>query len=477
MGQEISFSEFDEGDFIHFQQKLQQETALLKRLVNEKNCSKREPVAGFEIEAWLVDDNMRPMPINEEYLKSANNPLVSAELARFNIEFNSYPLLLTADVFSQLQAQLQTTWDCGVEDAKRFNSQLLMIGSLPTLLRSDLCLENISNLNRYYALNQQVLAARGRPINLDITGNQHLKFSHNDVMLESATTSFQIHIQLPLAIAHHFYNASIIASTAMVGICANTPFLFGSDLWDESRIPLFEQAVEIGGYHGVAQGPLKRVSFGSDYAKQSIIECFIENMHHFPPLLPVLEDTPLDAFAHLRLHNGTIWRWNRPLVGFDDDGTPHIRVEHRTPAAGATVMDSIANAAFYYGLTKNLCDEIIEKGLPMTFSQAKDNFYQAARLGLDSNINWMKAGKTPLHSLFKKELLQRAKQGLSSLGVSQRDSVVYLDIIQQRVESKQNGSMWQRQFIYTQDNDFKTMTQQYLNKQQAGEPVGTWSLF
>ncbi|NOQ35204.1 MAG: glutamate--cysteine ligase [Methylococcaceae bacterium] len=476
MGQEIGISQFSDGDFARFQQKLQQETALLKRLINDKGCSKREPTAGFEIEAWLVDDNMRPMSINEDYIAHANNPLVSAELARFNIEFNSEPLPLTDNIFSQLQTQLQNTWNRGVEDAQHLNSQLLMIGTLPTLERSDLTLANISNMNRYHALNQQILAARGKPINLDITGNQHLKFTHDDVMLESAATSFQIHIQLPLDRAHHFYNASIIASAAMVAVCANTPFLFGKDLWHESRIPLFEQAIETGGYNAVAQGPLKRVSFGSGYANHSIFECFLENLQHFPSLLPVIEDTPIEAFEHLRLHNGTIWRWNRPLIGFDEDGTPHIRVEHRSPASGSTVVDTIANAAFYYGLSKNLSDEIMTDGLLMPFSQAKDNFYQAARYGLDSHIKWLKGDSHRLHSLFKKELLPRAKQGLISLGVSHDDVVIYLDIIQQRVETKQNGSLWQRQFMQTQETDFKTMTQHYLNKQQAGEPVGTWSL-
>jgi hypothetical protein len=415
------------------------------------------------------------MTINEDYIAKANNPLVSAELARFNIEFNSVPSPLTGNVFSLLQTQLQSIWDKGFDDARHLNSQLLMIGTLPTLKRSDLTISNISKMNRYYALNQQILAARGKPINLDIIGNQHLKFSHDNVMLESAATSFQIHMQIPLEIAHHFYNASLIASAAMVAISANTPFLFGKDLWHESRIPLFEQAIETGGYHGVAQGPLKRVSFGTDYAKDSIIECFIENLQHFPVLLPVIEQSPLESFNHLRLHNGTIWRWNRPLIGFDDDGTPHIRIEHRIPAAGATVVDSIANAVFYYGLAKNLSDQMIKNGLLMPFSQAKDNFYQAARYGLTCPIKWINDKKIPLHSLIKNDLLQQAKQGLISLGISHHDSVTYLDIIRQRIESRQTGSAWQRQFIHSQKVDFKQMTQQYLKNQQTGEPVGTWS--
>ena len=471
MGQEIEFSKFKEVDFSLFQYKLTQESHLLKRLIAEKRLSKRDPSIGFEIEAWLVDDNMRPMSINDTYIQQANNPLISAELARFNVEFNSKPLNLTTDVFSQLHSQLQNTWMRAFEEAKKLNSQLLMIGTLPTLKLSDLVLKNMSEMNRYRALNHQILKARGKAIELDITGHQPLKFSHDNVMLESAATSFQLHIQLPLSIAHHFYNASIITSSIMVAVCANTPFLLGNDLWHESRIPLFEQAIETGHSQGV-----KRVSFGSGYAHHSIMECFTENLQHFPPLLPMVKDSPIEAFEHLRLHNGTIWRWNRPIIGFDESGEPHIRVEHRTPAAGTTVIDSIANAAFYYGLTKNLCDELISKGLFLSFSQAKDNFYQAARYGLDCRIQWKNENKSPLHSLFKDELLVRAKQGLRSLGVSHQDSVIYLDVIQQRIENKQTGSVWQRQFMHSQVNDFKIMTQQYLKNQQLGEPVGTWEI-
>ncbi len=313
-------------------------------------------------------------------------------------------------------------------------------------------------------------------------GREHLKLDHHDVMLESATTSFQIHIQLPLDIAHHFYNASIIASAPMVALCANAPFLFGKDLWDESRIPLFEQSIETGGYADAAHGPIKRVSFGTDYARQSIIECFIENLDHFPVLLPVDLDSPIEAFEHLRLHNGTIWRWNRPLVGFDEDGTPHIRVEHRAPAAGPTTIDSIANAAFFYGIAKSLCDEMIEKGLSFPFSQAKDNFYQAARYGLDSHIIWMDGKKYRLQSLLRDELIPRAILGLRSLGVTSCDTEDFLDIILQRLNNKQNGCYWQRNFRINQhpstpsQDVFKLMTQSYLKNQQSGKPVSEWSI-
>ncbi len=374
MGQEISLSNFDQGDFDRFYQKLKEETALLGHLIDNDGFSTRAPVAGFEIEAWIVDSNCRPAPINARFLRTLNHPLASEELAKFNIELNSTPTPLAGNVFSRLQKQLQTTWDSAFRHAESTNNKLMMIGILPTLQQCDLTLANMSDLNRYRALNEQILQSRGKPVHLDIVGVEHLKLDHHDVMLESATTSFQIHIQVPLLIAHHFYNASLVASAAMVALCANAPYLFGKDLWHETRIPLFEQAIETGGYAGAAQGPLRRVSFGTDYARKSIFECFDENLQHFPVLLPERMDEVPEAFSHLKLHNGTIWRWNRPLIGFDDDGTPHIRIEHRTPASGPSVVDSVANAAFYYGLTKNLCDEMIANGPPFPFPKPRTIF-------------------------------------------------------------------------------------------------------
>ncbi len=490
MGQEISFSTFDKGDFDRFHKKLKQETSLLKKMIEQNACSTVAPIAGFEIEAWIIDQDMHPAPINDSFLTELKNPLAFEELAKFNIELNSTPTPLVDNVFSRMHQQLESTWGSAYQHAEKIKKHLLMIGILPTLEQSDLTLANMSDLNRYRALNEQILQARGKPINLDIIGNDHLKLAHHDVMLESATTSLQIHTQVSLDIAHHFYNASIISSAAMVALCANSPFLFTKDLWDESRIPLFEQAIETGGYDGAMQGPLKRVSFGTDYARKSIFECFIENIDHFPVLLPANLSSTTEAFEHLKLHNGTIWRWNRPLVGFDDDGTPHIRIEHRVPAAGPTTFDSIANAAFYYGLTKNICDEIMKKGLSLPFSQAKDNFYQAARHGLSTHVIWLDGNNHRLHSLIARELIQRAKQGLTSLGVASSDIENFLDIILQRLDNKQNGCYWQRQFIKSQrqfkknqpsliiqQDNFTEMTKSYLKKQQSGRPVSEWSAY
>jgi len=476
MGQEIAKSRFSADDFDAFHQHLSTETQMLKLCIEQKACSNSAAVAGLELESWLIDPDMHPAAINERYLAALNDPLASAELAKFNIELNTHPINLTGDIFSQLRKQLDTLWTDTQTEAAKHNAHLLMIGTLPTIKQTDLCLQNMSDLNRYRALNEQILCSRGKPIQLDITGVEHLHLEHADVMLESAATSLQLHTKVPLDIAHHFYNASIIASAPMVAICANSPYLFGKYLWHESRIPVFEQSIETGGYDGAAHGPIRRVSFGSCYAKESIFECFQENLEHFPVLLPAHLGEASKQFEYIRLHNGTIWRWNRPLIGFENDGTPHIRIEHRTPAAGPTIIDTVANAAFYYGLAKNICDKIIKSGLPMGFSQAKDNFYQAARHGLESHIHWNNDHHPRIHNLITNILIDDASAGLKSFGINDDDITLYMDVIRHRAESKQNGCFWQHQYRQNTGADFQQMTKQYLLNQQQGDPVSTWPL-
>jgi len=335
----------------------------------------------------------------------------------------------------------------------------------------------MSELNRFRALNEQILKQRNAPIHLDINGKEHLKLDHHDVMLESAATSFQVHMQVPLNRAHHFYNASIIASAPCVAIRANSPFLFKHDLWDETRIPLFEQSIETGGYGGAARGPIRRVSFGTDYARKSIMECFEENLQHFPVLLPVHYASDIGELAHLRLHNGTIWRWNRPLIGFDQDSLPHIRIEHRIMAAGPTIIDSVANAAFFYGLTTAIEQQLANEVPRLTFAQAKDNFYLASKNGLDAHLSWDDGEHQRIQTLLLEKLLPLAREGLAILGINHSDAKNYLDIICGRVESKQNGCQWQRHFIKQQNsNGFKEMVEAYLSHQKTEKPVHTWSL-
>jgi len=473
MGQEISRIEFTPDDFTCFDHRLRQETDELHALEKQGALSSSPPLGGFEIEAWLIDQAMRPAPVNDRYLARLSDPLASAELARFNVELNNLPRPLTADALSCFHGDLETIWQRSSRTARQMDIQLLMIGILPTLQQPDLTLANMSPLNRYQALNQQILGQRKhQPLHLEITGHEHLECFHQDVMLESAATSFQIHLQAPRDQAVALYNASLVASAATVAVGANSPYLFGKDLWAETRIPLFEQSIDIGGFGDAIHGPLHRVGFGTGYAQHDLSEVFKENLAHFPPLLPMMLPDPPDRFPHLRLHNGTIWRWNRPLVGFDPNGTPHFRIEHRVLPAGPTLIDMIANAALYYGLAK----ELSEEADLLPFEHAKDNFYLAARHGWQAHITWFGGQHWRLSKLILDELLPLARKGLKRLGICPKDADAYLDILRQRVSGDQNGCLWQRRFIAAHGNDFRRMTETYLNLQQQGNPVHTWPI-
>ncbi|VAW76419.1 hypothetical protein MNBD_GAMMA13-1120, partial [hydrothermal vent metagenome] len=416
MGDEITHSNFDSADFKRFSQHLQAETQLLGQWFGEKAFSQRVPVCGLELEAWLIDPQGLPVPMNQAFLGAMNDPLVVPELARFNVEFNVHPHALQGAALSQLYHDLQQTWARSQAVAGELDTRLLMTGILPSVKQTHLSLANMSEQIRYQALNQQVLRLRGgEPLILDIHGREQLNIVHNDVMLESAATSLQLHLKVGVDQAVRYYNAAQIVSAPLLGAAVNSPFLFGQDLWDETRIPLFEQAVAVGGFAGASRGPVRRVSFGTGYAKQSLFECFVENEAHFPLLLPTCFDDPVEQMRHLRLHNGTIWRWNRPLIGYDDDATPHLRIEQRVLPAGPTVPDCIANAAFFYGLVQALAVSDIPPEVQLPFATARDNFYAVARDGLDAQITWLDGRKLSVQSLLLDRLIPQAHYGLNLL--------------------------------------------------------------
>lgn len=477
MGQEISASRFHKQDFARFERHLAEETALLQRWFTEGGLSRRHGVGGFELEAWLVDQAGQPAPINEPYLALlGDSALYSPELSQFNVEINSTPLQLAGDALSRMHAELATNWDHCREVAKQLDAGLVMIGILPTVSPRMLTLEHMSHMERYRALNEQVLRLRqGKPLELDIVGEQHLQTVHGDVMLEAATTSYQIHLQVAQDKAVRYYNAMQIVSAPMLAISANSPLLFGKRLWQETRIPLFEQAVAIGGIAGAAYGPLRRVSFGSGFARQSLMEVFVENAQHFPILLPVELDAAPESFSHLRLHNGTIWRWNRPLVGFDEDGTPHLRIEHRVLPAGPTVIDTIANGALFYGLSYTLAEQGEAPEQRLEFSQARDNFYAAARYGLNAGISWMDGRHGRIGDLVA-QLIPLAREGLAELGCDRTESEYYLSVIEQRLMSGQTGAAWQLSWLDKYGDDQAALVAAYQERQNSGLPVHEWGL-
>jgi gamma-glutamyl:cysteine ligase YbdK (ATP-grasp superfamily) len=471
MGQDIGVSHFRHYDFRQFDRLVAQEMDVLHELFVQQRFSARRAVAGLELELWIVDAEGNPLAINDELLAQINSPDVVHEMSRFNMELNVEPQALADRGLDLLASALERTWRECRRIASERGASVVAVGTLPTLADAHLSLKNMSSPLRYQALNEQVLRLRqGRPIRLEIQGRERLTTEHRDVMLESATTSFQLHLQVALCEAVRCYNASVILSAPLVALSANSPFLFGKSLWSETRIPLFEQAVDVGA------GMLPRVTLGSGYVEHSLEECFVENHRDYPVMLPLAMDGPSENFAHLRLHNGTIWRWNRALVGFDDSGQPHLRIEQRVAPAGPTVIDMAANMAFYYGLVEALgtCEQAPEGRLP--FMMARSNFYRAARYGLDARLLWLDWQPVTARDLILQELLPLAREGLGQLRVASETADRLLGVIEARVSCGQNGAVWQRRFIERHGRDLALLTREYRARQEAGLPVHTWSV-
>lgn len=474
MGKEIDRRYFDGEHFSVFRQALDREQALLREAFEAQSFSRRGDVAGFELEAWLVDDTGDPLPRNDEYLEQLNDPLVVPELAAYNVELNGSPTALTGRPFSRLFDELNATWGHCQQVAGGLGCGLVSIGILPTVKEAMLDSAHMSSVRRYHSLNDRVMALRdGRPLEIAIEGEVPLHTTHHDVMLEAATTSFQIHLQCRPERAVRDFNASMVASAPMVAISANAPFLFGHTLWDETRIPLFEQSVDVGPRHR------PRVTFGDGYVQHSLLELFEENYRDHTILLPAELDGPPERFAHVRFHNGTLWRWNRPLIGFDFDGQTHLRIEHRVVPAGPTIRDCIANAAFYYGLVYGLGLWQTPPHELLPFAKARDNFYGAARYGLNARLLWVdERGDRELgvRQLVLEELLPLARLGLQSRHLPDAEIDEYLNIIGARVESSQNGAAWQRRWVAMHGIDLNALVQTYRALQDQGEPVHTWPL-
>lgn len=473
MGEEIGRVAFGPADFARFGKRLREETALLGNWFDQNRFSQVGHTIGFELEAWLIDHNGVPHSVNERFLSILDHPFVVPELSRFNVEFNCTPQPLSGLAFRRAETEMAELWARCNAVAHSLDANMVMIGTLPTIREKDLTLENMSPLNRYYALNSEVLRRRhGKPLRIDITGREHLIVEHGDVMLEAATTSFQVHLKVPAALAHRYLNASLLASGPILAACANAPFLFGKSLWEETRIPLFEQAVSLAGAHA----HVHRVTFGDKYVDGSLYELWQENLKEYPVLLPLCFDEPPQALRHLRLHNGTIWRWNRPLLGFEKDGQPHLRIEHRILPAGPTFIDMMANAALYVGLVHHLVGRGVDLDEKLGFREARRNFYTAARNGLSAEFDWSAQTRVRADRLLLDALIPAADDGLADLKIEISDRRRYLGVIEARTRNGQTGAAWQRACFDAQGRDFFKLMATYCERQRSGVPVHEWDL-
>jgi len=452
---------------------------------------------GLELELNLVDDNVDPAMANERVLEHIDDPAFQTELGQHNIEINVAPRPLADDEALGLERELRAGLNTANDAARAAGVGLVMIGILPTLRPDHFDQRWMSPKSRYAILNRQILATRSEDLELDIEGvplaagkPERLLCAVESILPESGCTSAQLHLQVgPDQFATH-WNAAQALAGVQVAVAANSPFLLGHALWHETRIPLFEQATDTRSPELRNQGVRPRVWFGERWIT-SILDLYEENVRYFAPLLPEIHDEdPLavlaagtaPSLAELRLHNSTVWRWNRPVYDVAS-GVPHLRIENRVLPAGPTVIDVLANAAFFFGAMRGLVDTQPPVWHEMSFQAAQDNLYAGARLGMDARLYWPGIGAVRPDELVLRKLLPLAHEGLRSCGMSDAARERYLAVIERRCTARRTGASWQRatvQALAERGADrpaaLAGMLRDYVEHMHSNLPVHDWPL-
>lgn len=444
---------------------------------------------GAEQEMFLIDRDFRPAPVSLEVLKHANEARLTTEIARFNLEANLTPLFLTGGCFERMEQELDELVALTGKSAATLGADVLLSGTLPTLKQSDLTLENLTPIARYHELDRGVIRLRGGPFSIHIKGLDELQITHDNIMMESCNTSFQIHLQTnPTEFAAQ-YNVAQAITGPLLSVAVNSPVLFGHRLWQETRVALFQHSTDGRSRPQLARSHPTRVSFGDGWLKHSVIALFHDQISRFRPIMITQPDEdPFQVLARgetpmlsaLRMHNSTVWRWNRACYGVAD-GVAHLRIENRALPSGPTIVDEIANAAFFAGLMLALPQEYGDISQRMVFDDAKSNFFRAARHGLDAQFNWIDGQVYPASSLVLEHLLPLARQGLEGAKVAAADVDKYLGIVEARVRSRQTGARWILKSLAAleeagpKDIGLRQLTATMLACQKEGQPVHTWS--
>ncbi|GAA4137859.1 glutamate--cysteine ligase [Actinomadura keratinilytica] len=489
MGRDVAAARISGEDRRRYREKVRRCLDVLARMLGESQFEFERPHIGMEIELNLIDGCGDPQMRNADVLKAIADPAWATELGQFNLEINIPPRTLGGTGTGELENEVLGHLEHADARAHEVGAGLVMIGILPTLRRSDIGEESMSANDRYKMLNDQIFAARGEEMRIDIDGPEPLRMHADCILPEAACTSVQFHLQVSPEQFGAYWNAAQAIAGPQVALAANSPFLFGHRLWDETRITLFEQATDTRPEELKAQGVRPRVWFGERWIT-SVFDLFEENTRYFPALLPLCdEEDPLDVLerggipqlGELMLHNGTVYRWNRPVYAVVD-GRPHLRVENRVLPAGPTVADVIANGAFYYGLVRMLAEEERPVWTRMSFGTAEENLHRAARRGLDARLYWPGMGEVHASDLVLRRLLPLAYEGLDRWGVDPARRDRLLGIIEQRCLTRRTGARWQVETVRALEERngaarpeaLRAMVRDYVEAMRSNEPVHTW---
>lgn len=449
---------------------------------------------GAEQEMCLVDaKTFKPATINMEVLENLKQyPWVGTELAKFNLETNLDPRVFTGTCLRDMEAENRYYIDTIRAELKNWNADVILTGILPTLRKIDLEMHNLTPKPRYFALmdsiNSQLI---GSSYELRMTGIDELSVKHDSPLLEACNTSFQIHLQVKPKEFVTLYNIAQALAAPTMAIAANSPIVFGKRLWHESRIAMFQQSLDIRTSHDHMRERSPRVSFGTGWLEDSIMEIYKEDIARFRVLLSaeqeedslkIIESGLVPRLRALLVHNSTVYRWNRPCYGISDNGKPHLRIENRVLPAGPTSVDAVANAAFWLGAMMGMKDHCPDIRQNLSWEDVRDNFAKAAQFGIDTQFNWFGEKKISAPELVLNELLPIARKGLESQNVDGADIDKYLGIIEERAKLHRNGARWQLR-AYTKllkqvgrDEALTILTAAILKNQTQEMPVHTWEL-
>ncbi len=474
-----------------FTRRLLKDIHALERMIEEDWFNHSPIHIGAEQEFCIVDSHFKPAPKSMELLKILENNDFTTELALFNIENNLPPLVFEGDCLAQMEHNLNDRMKTLRSAGEQFNVDFVLAGILPTIRKSDLELQNLTPIERYLALSRAISKVRGKTYEMKITGLDELNIKIESAMLESCNTSFQIHYQVsPEDFVTKYNLAQVLAGPVLAASC-NSPILFGKRLWSETRIALFQQSIDtrVTGEHIRDRCP--RVMFGNDWLKDSIVEMYKEDIARFrvmmmttfeDDVIELLDQGKTPPLTALSIHNSTVYRWNRACYGISPNGKPHLRIENRILPSGPTVIDQMANAAFWFGLMSAFDQKYPNITECLEFDHAKDNFFSAARDGLNTDFTWIGGKKIAVRKLITKELLPIAEQGLRAYQIDEEDINKYLKIIEERVESGQTGTQWMinshaRMIKNTTREEIAVaLTSCMLTNQKKGTPVHQWEL-
>jgi CBS domain-containing protein len=471
-----------------FLRHLLRDVSAFEKMLEEERFETGVRRIGAEQELFLVDQHWRPAPIATEVLETLDDPHFTTELARFNLEFNLDPLIFGGSCLRDMEWQLGELLGAARAAAQSRGGDVVLTGILPTINKTDLELINMTPNPRYYALNEAMNRLRGGAYEFYLQGMDELHLHHDSILVEACNASFQIHFQVAPDEFARIYNAAQAVAGPLLAAAVNSPMLFGKRLWAETRIGLFQQSIDTRRTTPHLREQTPRVSFGRQWVRESALEIFQEDIARFRALLSTeIVDDPFEdlesgrapSLKALRLHNSTVYRWNRVCYGISDD-KPHLRIENRILPSGPTPRDEMANAALWFGLISGVLERYGDIADHMSFDDARKNFLAAARHGLDAQLAWAGESPMPADRLILEEMLPMAREGLETPHLEPENIDLYLGVVEERVRSRHTGAQWQLESVAGMAEEgslserLSALTAAIAARQRAGRPVHTW---